>query len=185
MIHTLVIQIVPYYKNRHERQIVGLEGPDLAGQRQWQLLSSTRDTMPDSIQQFDDISFHVASQSWPGSYYEINLNHRTCNCPDFPRIWYCKNLASISVHFPHLCTQEKPADPVLLRTQNTPKRVQNPEVSQTSNSPESVQKLMENIDSLYQELSNKIKKLTEEPDPAVRKAIRSVKHAMTTALAST
>jgi hypothetical protein len=154
LIHTLVTQIVPYYQNRHERQIIGLEGPDLAGQRERQLLSNARNTLPDSIQQFDDITFHVASQSRPHSYYEINLDCGTCNCPDFPRIRYCKHLASISVHFPHLCTKGKPADPVLLEAQKALECAHNPQVSRTSNLQESLQKLMEEVNSLSQELND-------------------------------
>ena len=141
--------MVPYYQNRHERQVVRLEGPDLAGQRQRQLLSSAKETSIDSIQQFDDITFHIASESWPRSYYEIDLHHGTCNCPDFLRVWYCKHLAAISVHFPHLCTQDKsPKDPVFWAAPKTPKGVHNPEVSWASSTQGSMQKLMEDINSL-------------------------------------
>ena len=116
--------MVPYYQNQHERQIIGLEGPDLAGQRQRQLLLNARDTSLDSIQQFDDITFHVTSESQSGSYYKINLGCGTCSCPDFLRIQYCKHLAAISVHFPDLCTQTKHSkDPVFWGTPNTPKCV--------------------------------------------------------------
>ena len=177
--------MVPYYQNQHECQIIGLEDPDLAGQWQQQLLSSARDTLPDSIQQFDDITFHVASESWPGSYYEIDLGRRTCNCPDFPRAQYCKHLAGISMHFPHLCTQKPFKDPVLLREPNTPKCVHNSKVSWTSNLQEGLQKLMEEIELLSQQLNDKIKRLTEEPEPAISEAICSVKHTLTAALAST
>jgi hypothetical protein len=177
--------MVPYYQNQHECQIVGLEGPDLAGQRQRQLMSSARDTSPDSIQQFDDITFHVASESRPGSYYEIDLHHGTCNCPDFPRVRYCKHLAAISVHFPHLCTQEKPSrDPVFWGAPDPPKRVPDPEVCRTSSPQRSLQTLMEEIKSLSQELNDKIKNMTE-PDLAVMEAICSVKHTLTAAVAST
>ena len=124
---------MPYYQNRHERQVVGLEGPDLAGQWQRQLLSSAKETSIDSIQQFDDITFHIALESWPGSYYKINLCRGTCNCPDFSRVQYCKHLAAISVHFPHLCTQDKsPRDPVFWAAPKTPEGVHNPEVSWAS-----------------------------------------------------
>ena len=141
--------MVPYYQNRHERQVVGLEGLDLTRQRQQQLLSSAKETSIDSIQQFDDITFHVALESQPGSYYEINLHRGTCNCPDFPRVRYCKHLAAISVHFPHLCTQDKSLrDPVFWAAPKTPERVHNPEVSQASSTQGSVQKLMEDINSL-------------------------------------
>ena len=177
--------MVPYYQNRHERQIVGLEGPDLAGQRQRQLLSSARDTFPDSIQQFDDITFHVALESRPGSYYEIDLHRGTCNCPDFPRVRYCKHLAAISVHFPHLCTQDKPSrDLEFWGAPDPPKRVPNPKVHPTSNTQGSVQTLMKDIMSLSQELNDKIKDKPEEPDPAVMQAVRSVKHTLTATIAS-
>ena len=122
--------MVPYYQNRHERQVVELEDPDLAGQRQRELLSSAKETSIDSIQQFDDITFHIASESRPRSYYEIDLCRGTCNCPDFLRVWYCKNLAAISVHFPHLCTQDKSLrDPVFWAAPKTPEGVHNPKVS--------------------------------------------------------
>ena len=141
-----MIQVVPYYQNWHECQIIRLEGPDLARQQQQQLLSSARDTSSDSIQQFDDIMFHVASESWPGSYYEINLHQGTCNCPDFLRARFCKHLAAISLHFPHLCTQEKPSRaPVFWGAPNPPERVRDPEVSWASSPQGSLQKLMEDV----------------------------------------
>ena len=178
--------MVPYYQNQHEHQVVGLEGPDLARQRQRQLLSSTKETSIDSIQQFDDITFHVALESRPRSYYEINLCRGTCNCPDFLRVQYCKHLAAISVHFPHLCTQDKsPRGPVFWAAPKTPEHVHNPKVSRASSTQGSVQKLMEDINSLSQELNDKINKLTGEPDPVVIEAVRSVKHTLTAALAFT
>ena len=48
-----------------------------------------------------------------------------------------------------------------------------------------MQKLMEDINSLSQELNDKINKLTGEPDPVVIEAVHSVKHTLTAALAST
>ena len=178
--------MVPYYQNRHERQTVGLEGPDLAGQRQRQLLSSARDTALDSIQQFDDITFHVASESRPGSYYEIDFHHGACNCPDFPRIRYCKHLAAISVHFPHLCTQEKPSrDQEFSSTPEPPERIHNPRRS--SSPQESLQKYWEDIKSLSHEFDDTIKNLinSDKPDAAVMEAVRSVRYTLRAALAST
>ena len=48
-----------------------------------------------------------------------------------------------------------------------------------------MQKLMEDINLLSQELNDKINKLTGEPDPVVIEAVHSVKHTLTAALAST
>ena len=48
-----------------------------------------------------------------------------------------------------------------------------------------MQKLMEDINSLSQELNDKINKLTGEPNPVVIEAVCSVKYTLTAALAST
>ena len=48
-----------------------------------------------------------------------------------------------------------------------------------------MQKLMEDINLLSQELNDKINKLTGEPNPVVIEAVRLVKHTLTAALAST
>ena len=179
--------MVPYYQNRHARQIVGLEGPDLAGQRHRQLMTGARGTTRDSIQQFDCTQFHVASESQPGAYYEINLDRSTCNCPDFPRSRFCKHLAAINVHFPHLCKQESgpPSDPDFGGLLDQPECVPTPEVRRTSSPQESLQKLMQDIKLLSHQLDDKISDLTDESAPAVMEAIRSVKYSLTAAIAST
>ena len=182
--------MVPYYQIRHERQIVGLEGPDLAGQRRRQLMTGARDTTRDSIQQFDSTQFHVASESRPGAYYEINLDQSTCNCPDFPRSRFCKHLAAINVHFPHLCKQESssptaPCDPEFGGLLNPPDRVLTPEIRRTSSPQEGLQKLIQDIKSLSHQLYDKISDLTDESVPGVMEAIRSVKYSLTAAIAST
>ena len=99
--------MVLYYATRHLRQSVGLEGPDLAKQRHQEILASALKDIPsDSIQQFDDKCFHVASDSRPGQFHVIKLDKGTCECEDFPRIHFCKHLAAIQVHFPHLFTDD-------------------------------------------------------------------------------
>ena len=187
VINVLVENMVPYYQNRHARQIVGLEGPDLAGQRHRQLMTGARGTARDSIQQFDSTQFHVASESRPGAYYEINLDQSTCNCPDFPRSRFCKHLAAINVHFPHLCKQESSPlqDTEFAGLLDLPERVHTPEVRRTSSPQESLQKLMQDIKQLSHQLDDKISDLTDESAPAVMEAVRSVKYSLTAAIAST
>jgi hypothetical protein len=85
----------PYYQNRHARQTVRLEGLDLAGQRQQEIMASARNITIDSIQQFDPTQFHVASQSQPGAFYSIDLYHATCDCEDYPRIKFCKHIVML------------------------------------------------------------------------------------------
>ena len=177
--------MVPYYQNWHKRQAVGLEGPDLAGQRHRQLLAGARGTSRDSIQQFDSTRFHIASASRPGAYYEIDLN-RSCNCPDFPRIRFCKHLATINVHFPHLCTKDNnpPIDRGIGGASNAPQCVPTPDVCRSSSPQESLQKLKQEIKLLSQEL-DKIGDIPDESAPDVVEAFRSVKYSLTAAIAST
>ena len=179
--------MVPYYQERHRRQAVGLEGPDLAGQRRRDLLARARGVPRDSIQQFDSTQFHVASISFPGSYYSIDLNRSTCNCRDFPRSRFCKHLAAVNVHFPHLCKKESspPIDFGLLGESGMPYRVPTPEIHRTPSPQEGVQKLMQDIKLLSKQLNDKIEGLTDESAAAVIQAVRSVKHSLAAAIAST
>ena len=94
--------MIPHYQAWHARQLVSLEGPDLAGMWQREILATARGISRDSIQPFDDMQFHVASKSRLGAYYMIDLRQSTCDCQDFPRLRFCKHIAAIYVHFPHL-----------------------------------------------------------------------------------
>ncbi len=67
-----------------------------------QILTSTKDIPWDSILQFNHIQFHITSQSLPGAYYTIDLHQLMCDCTDFPRVRFCKHIAAIYAHFPHL-----------------------------------------------------------------------------------
>jgi hypothetical protein len=180
IVHTLVVDLVPYYQNRHERQTVGLEGPDLAGARRRQLLADARGTPSHSIQQFDSTHFHVASESQPGSYYEVDLNRPNCTCPDFPRSQFCKHLAAINIHFPHLCTKEKSlplSEDVSDQSQHVP--------SSSSSSQDCLEMLVKDVKALSLQLDDKIAELTEESVPTVMEIVRTVKYSLTTAIAST
>ena len=49
IIVTLVMGMVTYYENRHNRQIVGLNGKDLAAECREEILERTADIPSDSI----------------------------------------------------------------------------------------------------------------------------------------
>jgi hypothetical protein len=102
IIYTLVNYMEPYYQSRHARQAVGLEGLDLAGKRRREILTSAMAIADDSIFQFDPTQFHVTSRSRPGQFYVIDLHRSTCDCKDFLRIRFCKHIAAIQIHLPHL-----------------------------------------------------------------------------------
>jgi len=104
IIFTLVMEMDPYYEARHERQEVGVEGLDLTEWRRHEIQINARAISYGSIQQFDDTQFHVASMSHPGNYHAMDLDRTTCECQDFPRILFCKHIAAVHAHFPHLHT---------------------------------------------------------------------------------
>jgi hypothetical protein len=106
LVHTLVNSMEPDYQAWHRRQIVGLEGPNLIGQQCQEILASAKEISHDSIQSFDHTQFHVVSQSRSGPFYIVDLNNQSCRCIDFPRINFCKHIAAVYAHFPHLCPEE-------------------------------------------------------------------------------
>ena len=63
VIYTLVNDMIPHYQTRHVRQLIGLEGPDLAEMRRRVILATARGISHDSIQPFDDTQFHITSKS--------------------------------------------------------------------------------------------------------------------------
>jgi len=162
----------PYYRCRHDRQAVGLEGRDLAAVRRRQIISSAKNISPDSILQFDHIQFHVASQSRPGEYYVIDLQRSTCDCTDFPRVRFCKHIAAIYVHFPHI-SPEGINTPVLTED-ITP--LSQPECASTQE--DNLQSLTQDIAALSQTLMSK------SLSSAILEAACSAKYTLMVAISS-
>ena len=111
------MEIDPYYKARHKHQEVGVEGLDLTERQQHKIQINARAISYNSIQQFDDTQFHVASMSRSGNYHAVDLDRATCECQDFPHILFCKHIAAMHAHFPHLHTD--------LQTQNKVSETEN------------------------------------------------------------
>jgi hypothetical protein len=163
----------PYYQSWHDRQAVGLEGRDLAAAWRGQILTSAKDISRDSILQFDHIQFHVASQSRPGAYYTIDLHQSTCDCTDFPRVRFCKHIAAIYAHFPHLSPEG--ISESLLTEDITP--LCQPECA--SSQEDSLKNLTQDIAALSHTLASKSK------SSAILEAARSAKYTLAAAIAST
>jgi hypothetical protein len=157
----------------HDRQAIGLEGLDFAAAQWSQILTSAKDISPDSILQFDHIQFHVASQSCPGVYYVIDLHQSTCDCADFPRVRFCKHIAAIYAHFPHLSPEG--ISESLLTEDITPSC--QPEC--TSSQEDSLQNLTQDIAALSHTLASKSK------SSAILKAACLAKYMLVAAIAST
>ena len=151
----------PYYQSQQERWSVRFEGLDLASEQWHKIIVSTRGISQESILQFDHIQFHVASQSRPGTFYSVDLNLSKCDCQDFPRIRFCKHLAAIHLHFPHLCFEESnPILPSESESEYSPVLNQHEGDPDPEPSPESSPVLEETFQLLTQEISSLSTNLT-------------------------
>ena len=83
IIQALVFDFLSDVENRHKRQIIGLEGPDLEDTRRQQILTTARNISPDSIKKVNDNEFVVASESIAGHRYMICYDPPTCRAPTF------------------------------------------------------------------------------------------------------
>jgi hypothetical protein len=173
-----------YYLNQHKRQIVGFEGLNLAGDWRWEILMGARNISRDSVLQFNHTQFHVTSQSHSGTFHSIDLNLMTCDRQDFPRIWFCKHIAVIHLHFPHL----EQSDPIITWEGNPDPDSDSDSDSRSESGSASTPKatLLEEIltltceiISLSQNLASK--KINQSHYPAVIEALQSTKYSLTVA----
>ena len=173
----LVAKFVPDFEIWHERQTVGLEGRDLEGKCRQQILASTRNIPLDSIHRLSNTEFFVASQSYPGHQYLINLSQSTCDCNDFPRIRFCKHIAAINVHFPELFPEpEESNSPVILECVRAPIL---PQSAPGFDADEERVILLKEINALCQQLTAVSDDRTPDLDD-----LKSVKYSLSTAIAS-
>ena len=80
-----------------KRQMLGMEGSNLADKRRRQILRRAPKTPLEKIKKLDDLHFEVQSSNFL-KFYQIDLSTIICNCSDFPNISLCKHIAVV-VHF--------------------------------------------------------------------------------------
>ena len=97
LIHTLVKGMLPSYEDHHKRQMLGMQGPDLAEKRRKQIVTRAPKIPLERIKEIGQSHFEIQSSS-SEIFYEINILTHTCTCIDFPRIQLCKHLAAM-VHY--------------------------------------------------------------------------------------
>jgi hypothetical protein len=159
------------FKNRHDRQTVGMEGPDLEGARRQQILASARNIARHAIQPISDTVFFVASQSIPGRRYPIDLTQsKKCECKDFPRIRFCKHIAAIHMYFPQLCPMMGPS--------KIPENARILEPPQNATPTENADILLKDITTLCHQLN------ASDPATLDLQALRSIKYSLKAAIAS-
>lgn len=99
LIHTLVVVLLPSYANRHDRQELGFDGPDLANKRRQEILARTPEIKAESIRNLGDDQFSVQSAMHSSRLYSVELGAQSCDCPDWPRVQFCKHVAAVAHHF--------------------------------------------------------------------------------------
>ena len=174
VIEKLVTYFISDYQNRHKRQLVGLEGPDLEEARHEQILENARNISLDSIHSVSNTEFLIASESNPGHHYLIDLTQSTCNCKDFPRIQLCKHIAAVNVHFPPLCSKGSSFSeiPECMHDQDLPQS------APKSNADEECVVLLKDIKALCQQLTA----LSDDTTPDLE-ALKTVKHSLKAVIA--
>lgn len=98
LINVLVTELLSDIEDRLERQDVGLHREDLAGRRELEIRNRAPETPRDYITRVADMHFQVRSSD-KEIKYEVDLLNTECTCLDFPRIKFCKHLASVEHYF--------------------------------------------------------------------------------------
>jgi hypothetical protein len=104
----LMFTLLPIW---HEKQQAGLDSLNLEASHHIVIEQIVEKITQDSIEKFDDIQFHIASQTESGQFYSIDLVQPTCSCPDFLHIWFCKHISVIYFYFPHVHPSHTPIAP--------------------------------------------------------------------------
>ena len=98
LIHTLTVDMLPYYETRHNSQELGFDGSNLAQKRRKEILARTPEIEADSIRAAEDDRYYVQSATDPSRSYLVGLTTQSCDCPDWPRVRLCKHVAAVA-HF--------------------------------------------------------------------------------------
>ena len=97
LISTLVTELLPDIEHRLKRQVVLKPDKELSALRRRQILARAPEIPQDHITQVEDMRFQVQSSSRE-THYDVDLVNDNCTCMDFPRIQFCKHIASVQ-HF--------------------------------------------------------------------------------------
>ena len=123
LIHTLVRDLMPDIEDRHKWHSMK-KRDDLAARRRRTILARAPETQRDFIIQIEDLRFQVRS-STQDLFYDVDLVNIKCTCIDFPRIEFCKHIASAQHFFgggkvePQVpASQPSPIVPASLSTKN-------------------------------------------------------------------
>ena len=99
LIYTLKEEMLPYYETCHNSQELGFDGSNLAQKRRKEILAKSLEVPAESIcAQRDSDQYYMQSVTDLSRTYLVKLSDKSCDCPDWPRVWLCKHVAAVS-HF--------------------------------------------------------------------------------------
>ncbi len=89
-----------HYESWQHAQEKGFDGKDLEERHCCTVMTNSHSISGNSIIPIDSDRFHVASQTNAGWKYVVDTWAAICDCPDFPRIRFCKHLAAVQSKYP-------------------------------------------------------------------------------------
>ncbi len=92
------MDMIPSYEIIHDHYQLEFKGPNLEVKHCQEILARTLEMNAESICELGSDRFHVQSVMDPLCSYHVDLGNDSCECLDWPRIWFCKHVATV-VHF--------------------------------------------------------------------------------------
>src|SRR6266702_6829856 len=89
-----------HYESQQRAQEKGFDGKDLEERHRCTVMTNSQSISGNFIIPINSNQFHVASQTHAGQKYVIDTQAAICDCPDFPRIRFCKHLAAVQSKYP-------------------------------------------------------------------------------------
>ena len=99
LIYALVSNMLPHYVARCDSQDLGFKGPNLAKKRHEEIHLQAAEMNAKHIHNLSSDHFHVESATDSTRRYLVDLSNKSCDCPDWPRVWLCKHISAVEHHF--------------------------------------------------------------------------------------
>ena len=161
LVHTLVLDLLPDYEVCCNWQQHEIDGADLATKRRQQIVAQAPEMSADAIRSLGNGCFYVQSATDSAKMYLVDLSKdssadmsksylidhgkESCDCPDWPRVWLCKHIATTAHFFAAMPDTRAVLEPV-------PKRSPSASLAVSLASNASAVPILENLISVSKEL---------------------------------
>ena len=116
LIYALVSNMLPRYVAHCDSQNLGFKGPDLAEKQREEIHLQVAEVNAERIHNLSSNHFHVESAMDSTRRFLVDLGNKSCDCPDWPRVWLCKHLSAMKHHFGNNDQQMGAMEDSLLKT---------------------------------------------------------------------